>query len=48
MAECPGQLVRSGNLSILPRSLHLPVAVVDGNLIKNFSEIGVRLWTVAT
>jgi hypothetical protein len=30
---------------ILPRSLHLPVAVVDGSLIENTNKTGVRLWT---
>jgi hypothetical protein len=29
----------------LPRSLHRPVAVVDGSLTKNTNRIGVRLWT---
>ena len=30
---------------ILPRSLHLPVAVVDGSLTQNLNKTGVRLWT---
>ena len=30
---------------ILPRSLNLPVAVVDGSLTKNLNKTGVRLWT---
>jgi hypothetical protein len=30
---------------ILPRSLQRPVAVVEGNLTKNFNKTGVRLWT---
>jgi hypothetical protein len=29
----------------VPRSRHLPVAVVDGSLTKNLNEIRVRLWT---
>jgi hypothetical protein len=31
--------------AILPRSLHLPVAVTDGTVRENINEIGVRLWT---
>jgi hypothetical protein len=31
-------------LLLLPRSLHLPVAVVEGSLTQNLNEIGVRLW----
>jgi len=30
---------------ILPRSLHRPLAVVEGSLTEKFIEIGVRLWT---
>ena len=33
---------------ILPRSLHRPVAVVDGSLIRNFNKTGVRLWTACS
>ena len=33
---------------ILPRSLHRPVAVVEGSLTKNLNKIGVRLWTVSS
>jgi hypothetical protein len=29
----------------LPRSLHRPVAVVEGSLTRKANEIGVRLWT---
>ena len=29
----------------LPRSRHLPVAIVEGSVTKNLNEIGVRLWT---
>ena len=31
--------------SVLPRSRHLPVAVVDGNLTENLNKIAVRFWT---
>ena len=30
---------------ILPRSLHLPLAVTEGSLIENVNKTGVRLWT---
>jgi hypothetical protein len=30
---------------ILPRSLHLPVAVTAGGATENFNKIAVRLWT---
>jgi hypothetical protein len=30
---------------ILPRSLHLPVAVTEGRLTENLNEIGARFWT---
>jgi hypothetical protein len=32
-------------LCILPRSLHLPVAVTEGSLTRNPNRIGARLWT---
>jgi len=32
-------------LVILLRSLHRPVAVVDGSVTKNVNKTGVRLWT---
>jgi hypothetical protein len=33
---------------ILPRSLHLAVAVTDGSLKEKINKIGVRLWTACT
>ena len=30
---------------ILPHSLHLPPAVLEGSLTKNLNKTGVRLWT---
>jgi hypothetical protein len=30
---------------ILPRSLHLPVAVTGGSLTEKINKTGVRLWT---
>jgi hypothetical protein len=33
---------------ILPRSLHLPVAVTDGSLREKINETGVRLWTACS
>ena len=36
-----GQRLRT----IVPRSLHLPVAVTEGSPIENLNEIGVRFWT---
>ena len=32
----------------LPRSRHLPVAVVEGNLTKNLNKTGVRLWPIGS
>jgi hypothetical protein len=39
------QVPHKGYRFHLPRSRHLPVAVVDGSLIKNVNKTGVRLWT---
>ena len=36
---------RPGYILIFQRSLHRPVAVVDGSLTKNFNKTAVRLWT---
>jgi hypothetical protein len=35
---------RLGYVLILPRSLHRPVAVVDGSLAENLNNTAVRLW----
>jgi hypothetical protein len=38
-------LTHPGRSRDLPRSLHLPIDVTEGNRTENFNEIGVRLWT---